>query len=172
MIKFFHSLWSRVNYNQIKSNEILEIIQSIPIFAGLNSRAYKLLVSILHLRIYQKGEHVFLEGEEGNGMYILQKGKIRIIGKDNKNLEILYAELIDRDFFGEVSLVDQGPRSASAICDEESVIFGFFKPDLFQLIEKNPKIGTKILINLSSFMALRLRESNRKLNLLQEMNQN
>ena len=147
---------------------ILEIIENIPIFEGLSKKGYKLISSILHLREYGKGELIFNEGEAGNGMYIIQKGKVKVYSKNKNDEEMIYAILFDHDFFGEVSLVDQGPRSATAIAEEDSILFGFFKPDLLTLIEKNPKIGTKILLNLSSFMGLRLRETNRKLAFYQE----
>ena len=76
---------------------------------------------------------------------------------------MLYATLFDRQFFGELSLVDGQPRSASAICSEQSTLYGFFKPDLLELIDKHPSIGTKVLFNLTTVLGNRLRDSNVKL---------
>jgi len=127
----------------------------------------KFVVPILHQREYKADELVFCEGEAGNGMYIVQSGQVDIVGHTTTGEDVLYASLFDRQFFGELSLVDGQPRSATATCPVPSTLYGFFKPDLLELIDKHPAIGTKILFNLTNVLGGRLRDTNTKLMELQ-----
>ena len=72
------------------------------------------------------------------------------------------AILKDGDFFGEIALIDESPRSASAICRTDCQIIGFFRPDLFEIIEKHPRLGIKIVLKLAEIIAERLRRTNQE----------
>lgn len=162
MRSLYHALWSTLLLGDSRRRTLFEVLRQIPIFQDLTLFELKFVVPILHQRDFQQGELVFREGEAGNGMYIVQTGQIDITGL-NEGEEVLYARLKDRQFFGELSLVDGEPRSASAVASQASTLFGFFKPDLLELIHKHPAIGSKILLNLSYVLGGRLRDSNGKL---------
>jgi CRP-like cAMP-binding protein len=163
MNKMFHALWSTLFIGDEKRRSLHEILKQIPVFQDLTAFELKFVVPILHQREFQKDELIFREGEAGNGMYIVQSGRVEILGRSASGADVLYATLFDRQFFGELSLVDGQPRSASAICSEQSTLYGFFKPDLLELIDKHPSIGTKVLFNLTTVLGNRLRDSNVKL---------
>lgn len=163
MQKIFHALWSTMFVGDEKRRSLHEILKQIPVFQDLTAFELKFVVPILHQREFQKGELIFREGEAGNGMYIVQSGRVDICGHSSSGEDILYASLFDRQFFGELSLVDGQPRSATATCSEQSTLYGFFKPDLLELIDKHPSIGTKVLFNLTNVLGSRLRDSNVKL---------
>ena len=92
-------------------------------------------------------------------MYIIMKGSIKITIGENKNEKIL-ANLQEGDFFGELALFDDEPRSANAISLSESKLIGFFTPDLLALKDRNPVITNKILFNLGQILGERLRQTN------------
>lgn len=163
MQKFYHALWSTIFLGDAKRRSLHEILRQIPVFQDLTIFELKFVVPILHQREYQKGELIFREGEAGNGMYILQSGQVDILGHNVSGEDVLYASLFDRQFFGELSLVDGQPRSATAIAAVPSTLYGFFKPDLLELIHKQPAVGSKILFNLTNVLGGRLRDSNTKL---------
>jgi CRP-like cAMP-binding protein len=163
----FHAVWSSIVTKKGKERSLIETLKSIPIFASLSNFELKFVAAILHHRNYVANELIFREGEAGNGMYIIQSGQVRIVGQNQNSEEVLFARLQSEQFFGELSLVDGNPRSASAIADDNSVLFGFFKPDLMDLVAQQPEIGSKILLNLASVLADRLRETNRKVKELQ-----
>lgn len=167
MTKYYHALWSTLFLGDEKRRTLHEILRQIPVFQDLTLFELKFVVPILHQREYQKGELIFREGEAGNGMYIVQSGQVDILGHTSSGEDVLYASLFDRQFFGELSLVDGQPRSATAVSVEPSTLYGFFKPDLLELIDKHPAIGTKILFNLTNVLGGRLRDSNAKLMELQ-----
>lgn len=167
MQKIYHALWSTLFVGDAKRRSLHEILRQIPVFQDLTIFELKFVVPILHLREYQKDELIFREGEAGNGMYIVQSGQVDIVGRNAAGEDNLYASLFDRQFFGELSLVDGQPRSATAISVTPSTLYGFFKPDLLELIHKHPAIGSKILFNLTNVLGSRLRDSNAKLMELQ-----
>ena len=73
-------------------------------------------------------------------------------------------------FFGEISLLDEHPRSASAIAKTPCKIFGFFQPDLFSLIDRDPRLGVKIVIRLARMIGARLRRANEQaLSIVEEL---
>ena len=61
------------------------------------------------------------------------------------------------EFFGELALLDESPRSATATAGEKTQILGFFRPDFLNLLSTEPKLGAKVLLKLSQILAMRLR---------------
>ena len=146
--------------SKIKPASIEEMLSKIPVFEKLLVKELRQVASIVHRRQYVKGEFVFYQGDPGLGMYVIEKGKVGIVvvGDDGAQKEI--AEMSDGDFFGEIALLDESARSASVIVKEDSELIGFFRPDLFEIIEKTPKTGLKIVVKLAEMIGERLRNMN------------
>ena len=126
-------------------------------------RDLKEVAAIVHKREYRTGEPVFYQGDPGLGMYIVKDGEvsITILGKDGNEQEL--AMLGEGDFFGELALLDESPRSANAICKTDCTLIGFFRPDLFELIDKKNTLGIKIVLKLAEIVAQRLRQTDKEL---------
>ena len=137
-----------------ENEAISEVLKKIPIFEGLSRRELGGLTRILYQRSYQAGEKVFHQSDPGLGMYIIVHGTVAIMGEPL--LEPL-AELHDGDFFGELALLDELPRSATALAKTPASILGFFRPELFGLIERHPRLGVKIVLRLAKIIGRRLR---------------
>lgn len=156
-------LWSNVfklRSEGTRETQITEILKKIPIFEDLAKRELGGIERILHKREYRKDETIFREGEPGVGMYIIQTGRVQIVQETGKRL---LAELTNGEFFGEMALLDESPRSATAVATESCTILGFFQPDLFGLIERNPQLGVKIVLRLARSIGERLRRANEQL---------
>jgi CRP-like cAMP-binding protein len=147
----------------IREGSIEEVLSKVPAFANLSPRELKEVAAIVHKREYRTGEPVFYQGDPGLGMYIVQDGEvsITIMGKDGNEREL--AMLNDGDFFGELALLDESPRSANAVCKSDCMLIGFFRPDLFELIEKKNTLGIKIVLKLAEIVAQRLRQTDKEL---------
>jgi CRP-like cAMP-binding protein len=158
------TIWENIfRLRQKRSDEIDDILLKIPIFQDLKARDLAIIKRILHTREYKTEESIFNEGDVGLGMYIIVKGKVRIVySPDCKVL----AELGEGDFFGELSLLDESPRSAAAIAAAPCVLMCFFKPELLDLLERNPKLGTRILFKLAWTIGERLKSTNEQLRTL------
>lgn len=143
-----------------------DTLRSIPIFSELGRRELAAVERILHKREYQAGEVIFRQDEPGLGMYIIESGRVSIRSDDAVDK---MTELGDGEFFGELPLLDGGSRSATAIAKTQCRIFGFFQPDLFGLIERDPRLGVKIVLSLAAIIGMRLRAANERVqSLLQE----
>jgi CRP/FNR family cyclic AMP-dependent transcriptional regulator len=141
-----------------KEGDILPVLRTIPIFEGLGFNDLKKIELIVHKRTFVPNEIIFYERQPGAGMYIIKKGLIKLTKMVNEE-RVKISELKDGEFFGEMSLLDDYPRSAEATAVEKTEALGIFRPDLFDLIESNPKLGYKILLRLSKRLASRLRET-------------
>jgi CRP/FNR family transcriptional regulator, cyclic AMP receptor protein len=141
-----------------KEGDILPVLRTIPIFEGLGFNDLKKIELIVHKRTFMPNEIIFYERQPGAGMYIIKRGLIKLTKTVNEE-RVKISELKDGEFFGEMSLLDDYPRSAEATAVEKTEALGIFRPDLFGLIENNPKLGYKILLRLSKRLASRLRET-------------
>ena len=159
-----NALWKNLfSQRVIREGTTEEVLSKVPAFANLAPRDLKEVAAIVHKREYRAGEPVFYQGDPGLGMYIVQEGEvsIAILGKDGNEQEL--AVLGDGDFFGELALLDESPRSANAICKTDCTLIGFFRPDLFELIEKENTFGIKIVLKLAEIVAERLRKTDKEL---------
>jgi CRP-like cAMP-binding protein len=118
------------------------------------------IIRLTHVREYKLNEAVFKKLSPGEGMYIVIEGAIEISEPDSK---VIFANLNSGDFFGELALLDEEPRSATAIATEEARLIGFFRTDMLVLMKRYPDLGNKILLNLSRVLGERLRQTNLEL---------
>ena len=132
-------------------------------FDSLSNRELAAIERILHKREYQPNEVIFRQDEPGMGMYIVESGTVRIVSEGRA---VDMSEVLEGEVFGEISLLDEAPRSASAIAKTACTLFGFFQPDLFALIDRNPTLGVKIVIRLARIMGTRVRHANESMQLL------
>ena len=155
-------IWSNIFKSRSGKEEthIIEILRRIPVFEDLTKRELASIERILHKREYKQEEVIFRQGEPGVGMYIIEQGKVHILHEPGNTR---LAELGNGEFFGELALLDESPRSASAIAIDPSAILGFFQPDLFGLIERDPQLGVKIVMRLARSIGERLRRANEQL---------
>jgi len=149
-----------ISKKEKKEGGTRELLRCIPLFEQLTDRQLAAVERILHERLYAPGEEIFREGEPGVAVYFIQSGSVLIkMGRDKKVL----AELHEGEFFGELALLDDSPRSASAIAGSESKIFAFSQPDLFAMIERNPRLGIQIVLSLARIIGDRLKRINEQL---------
>jgi CRP-like cAMP-binding protein len=132
------------------------IIRKTPLFSGLDAEASSmLLASMSHCKI-KKGQTLFKEGDIGDALYIVSNGKVKLGIKASDGRENLLMILGPGDMFGELSLFDSGPRTASAIAVTDSKVLALSQEKVFPWLRENPDISLQLLMRL----ATRLRRSN------------
>lgn len=107
---------------------------------------------------YAPGDYIFKEGDIGEVMFIIHKGKVNITKRTDEGEKVLVT-LASGDFFGEMAIIDKAPRSASAIAAEETICIVLDEELFEQQMQRNAKIVKKILKNMSA----RLRAMNDQL---------
>lgn len=148
-----NSLWRNVLGSADDEEE--DVLRHIPLFDELSHRDIAALQRILHRREYVAGESVFIQGEPGLGMYIIAKGAVSIQSEPSGR-ELV--ELRDGDFFGEIALLNEVIRTATARAKTDCLLLSLFQPDLMGLLDRNPRLGVKILLALSRLAGIRLVE--------------
>lgn len=165
-----HPLWSDlVHHLHIgKPDLLVEWLSGVALFEGMHRRHLRHLARGLHRRTFESGEAIFRQGDIGSGMYLVQRGRVRIVAEDAVRGETQLVILESGQVFGEMSLFDHSPRSASAVAQGECVLYGLFEGDLDQLERTRPQAAARLLRNLGLSLALRLRQTNERLHEMEE----
>lgn len=158
------ALWANIFKRRSNLQETtLQILRSVPLFQGMNRSELYEFEKIFHRRFFKADEIIFWEGEPGVGMYIIEDGLVAIFKDSASGEREELARLGKGEFFGELALLDESPRSASAIALEDTKILGLFRPDLMSLINRKPRLGNKFLLHLASLIGERLKHTNEEL---------
>lgn len=134
-------------------------LQNVPLFTDLDEAELEQLSQLCRHRSVCKGNVIFYEEDPGTSCYILISGKVKIVVNADDGREHILGVLQEGDFFGEMSLIDGQPRSASAICVEDAQMLTIQRDEFLKLLRSNPDLTLKLLVALSQ----RLRATDRNL---------
>lgn len=144
---------------------VVPVLNQADIFDELTNTQLELIGSICGERHYQAGDVIFEENTPGDEMYIIANGAVEIqvdpslIGSDAGGSHTI-ATLRRGQSFGEVSLVDQGLRSASARCSKQDTHLVVIPRDkLMLLCDTYPQLGYKLMRNLAADLAMKIRHT-------------
>jgi len=127
-----------------------ELLARVPLFSALNHSEIKKLADVVILKKYGKGEAIVLEDDaSANSMFVIVKGKIRISVTGFEGREAILAIMGPGDYFGEMSVIDGAPRSASVYAVAPAELMLLRREDLLQQLESNPKLALSMLIEFS-----------------------
>jgi voltage-gated potassium channel len=127
--------------NEVTSFLKKDILEKIPLFKGISDKFVREVS--LHLRpvVYTPGDYIFREGDRGNEMYFVIKGKLKVMSGDET---VIYNTLSDGDFFGEIALFKNQPRTATIQAITYSDLYTLEKK-VFELVLQNyPEITDQI----------------------------
>ena len=123
----------------------LDAIRSVPLFASLDDQAASELRGLLTTRDVASGDTLFRAGDEGDAMYLIESGRIRISVTDADQRQIVLAELARGDFFGEMAIIDGKHRSADANVIEDGRLAVLSRERFLRLINDNPIVALEML---------------------------
>jgi CRP/FNR family cyclic AMP-dependent transcriptional regulator len=138
-------------------NRKRKFLQRISLFQGISRREFGHLFQSLVVRSYAPGEILFHEGDIGRALFILESGRVEISRKTPEGGTMELAILNPGDYFGEMSLLDERPRSATAAAMDPVRVHLLYKTELEKLIRHVPHIGAAIMTHLGMLLAARLR---------------
>lgn len=166
-------IWDNI-FRRSADQTIQSVLAENILFRDLSDGELRFLERCVHVRHYHAGESVFRQGEVGVGMYLVVKGRVEIYVVDPKasenSREVYITQLLANDFFGELSLVEEnGRRTATAVAREETMLIGFFKPDLVEILSRRPAMGTKITLRIAEVLGRRLKETTDKVSELRQV---
>ena len=120
-------------------------LSQIHLFAQLDEDERNVLAQAMQERTVEKDAWLFREGDPGDSMFIMKGGSVELFVKDTAGQKIVLHTATTGDFFGELSLLDGGSRTASATGVEEAKLFVLDREDLLQLFRKRPDAALDML---------------------------
>jgi CRP-like cAMP-binding protein len=143
----------------LTSVDRLLFVRQVPIFKELRDDFLVRLASIMDELTFPANHTIFTQGQEGRSLYILVSGRVRVhVGMQE------LVQLGEGNCFGEMSLFDAEPRSASVTTLEPCDCLVLTQQQLYEAIDETPGIA----VNIIRLLSRRIRELNLKMNLLQE----
>ena len=139
--------------------ERTELLAKVDLFSGLNKKALTSLAEYCVERLFKKGKTLIKQGDSGVGLYIIVSGKVKIVLETADGDELEMAVHGPGDFFGEMTVLDNAPRSASVIAMEDTKCLLLTAWDFKARIAVQPEIALKIL----PVVVKRFRETSEKL---------
>jgi CRP/FNR family cyclic AMP-dependent transcriptional regulator len=137
-------------------NPRLQLLKNVVLFKDLSFRDLAMVDSLMHERNYLAEEVIFDEGEEGQGLFVVLSGRIKITLP--AAVDTVLIELGPGAFFGEVALLDQSVRTAQSRAIEDSQIVVLFRAEFTSLLETHSSIASRISFQLARVLAARLRQ--------------
>jgi uncharacterized membrane protein len=120
-------------------------LAEIHLFAQLDDDERSVLAAAMHERVVGAGAVLFRAGEPGDSMFIVRHGAVELFVKDTAGQKIVLHTARPGDFFGELSLLDGGSRTATAVVLEATTMFVLDREDLLLLFQKRPAAALDML---------------------------
>ena len=137
----------------------IDVVRKAPLFAALNDEAARALMESMTSSHLERSDILFREGEQGDRIYVIGEGKIKLGRSSVDGRENLLAILGPGEMFGELSLFDPGPRTATATAIAETQLIALGHEDLDSFLLGRPAVAA----NLLAALARRLRRTNEAL---------
>ncbi|MES1206035.1 MAG: DUF1003 domain-containing protein [Pseudomonadota bacterium] len=121
------------------------LLAEVPIFQLLDDDERRLLAGDLDVVRFGAGEHVFDYGDPGDSLYVIKSGEVEVFFKDDTGTRIVLEVLKGGDFFGELSLLDNGPRTASVVVTRPVEALRVDRRDIDHLLRLHPEAALELL---------------------------
>ena len=154
-----HAGLTALNKVPYSRNEIAELVERSRWMQGFPYYEIEQLAKFISVYQANKGMVVFQEGAREIYLCLLLEGQIEIQKENATHKEKTLAVIQRGRAFGEMSLIDGQPRSASAVAAEDSLIVVLPQHDFLRLIEEQPRLAAKLLLKLGAIMSQRLRQT-------------
>jgi len=128
----------------------VETLRQVPLFESLDDGASHELCDLLENLDCKAGTVLFRAGDEGDAMYLIEEGKVRICVRAKDGQEVTLTELHRGDFFGEMVLLDGKPRSADAHVAENARLAVLSREHFLSFVQSNPNVALEMLTALAN----------------------
>jgi CRP-like cAMP-binding protein len=134
-------------------------LEDSPVFTGLSVSERESLMTAFSAKEIGEGKTVFIENMQGESLYLIQQGTIRISKMLAEGDEEVLVVLGPADVFGEMAIFDGGQRLATARVAEDAILLRLTKSDFEALSIKNPALCLKLAVNINRLFSERIRSS-------------
>ncbi len=124
-------------------------LAKVPLFGGLSAHELEQLAAATRPRRYDRGEVIFLEGDPGTGLCVIESGLVKIVLRAEDGRELVLNVYGPGEFFGEFALLDGEPRSADAVAQETCLVHWLRRDEFLTFLEAHPRVARELLAVLS-----------------------
>ena len=135
------------------------VLKSVPLFAGFQNEQLRALVSFVTRRSVPRGSTIMSEGDPVDSLYIVISGRLKVMMGEANGKEVILSIIGPGEFFGEMGLIDESPRSASVVSIEPCELLAVAKRDFEKCLAGNFEMSKTLMRGL----VRRLREADRKI---------
>lgn len=136
------------------------MLAKIPFFKEMDTNDLEILSKRMRVLNINKGDLIISEGDESKTMYFIIEGTVEVFRTNYKNKTEYIYEMHAPSYFGEMSIIDGGPRSASVQAKTNVVLAELIWDDVRYLFEDRPEIMCYIFKNIGNVISIRLRINN------------
>ncbi len=152
-----------VGNGSVITEQVGDLISKTELFGVLDRLDINLLASYMSLYKAKDKDIIITEGEDGDYMLLVVEGSIDVLKQDAQHCMKHITTIKPGTIVGEMAVIDGGKRFATCITSEPSVLAVLTRDALVQIIDNEPKLGAKILVQLLAMMSEHLRETGGKL---------
>jgi CRP/FNR family cyclic AMP-dependent transcriptional regulator len=135
------------------------VLKSVPLFASVPEEQIRTLAGVVTRRSAPRGSVIMAAGDQIDSLYIVISGRLKVMMGDSDGKEVILSLIGPGEFFGEMGLIDESPRSASVVTIEPCELLSIAKRDFRSCLQENPDMAMAVMKGL----VRRLREADRKI---------
>jgi len=135
------------------------VLKAVPLFSTCPDEQLRLLVSVVTRKSAARGAMILVAGDLTDSLYIVLAGRLKVMMSDSEGKEVILSILGPGEFFGEMGLIDDSPRSASVVAIEPCELLAIAKRDFSRLLADSFEMSMAVMRGL----VRRLREADRKI---------
>jgi CRP/FNR family transcriptional regulator, cyclic AMP receptor protein len=130
----------------MESINLIDSLKRVPILAALRQEHLEMLAKLATTRLYKKGDVIIKQGDPGAGLFVVLSGSVSVTAKSRPGLpEMKLSNLGKGDFFGEMSLIDGYPRSATVAATTETSVVELNRWVFLDALRREPNIAVAML---------------------------
>lgn len=141
-----------------QNRAVVNTLREVRLFGELSGGVLSDLADVLHCRDYKRDEIIYYEGDPALGLYVVQRGRVRLLTEDDEGQPQEVWQVAENHFFGELSVLSESRRLDTAQAMTDVRLLGLFRPDVKSLAKRNPKVGAAVLAALARHLAARQEE--------------
>lgn len=136
-----------------------QLLRTVPLFSSLSDEQLRVLSPFVQMRSYPRSTFILRAGEETDALYVILSGRVKVLIPDEEGHEVILTVMGPHEFFGEMGLLDDQPRSASVETLEQCDMLRFSKAGFMNCLKDNFELAMLVIRNL----VRRLRDADRKI---------
>ena len=127
----------------------VDFLATVPLFSGIDPTELSQLTEVTREKQYPKGSIIVFADDPGDSLFVVREGRVKVVLVAEDGREVILGVLGVGDHFGELSLIDEQPRSAHVIAMEDSTLLVLRREDFRRRVEATPQLAWALLVELS-----------------------